>query len=75
MSRPLLLAIEVGTLSMHAVPFDPEFATGLHTDRFATGTISLDQHVYGSDTAWCKIQATACSGPSPTSHHQGTHET
>jgi hypothetical protein len=75
MNRPLLLAIEVGTLSMHAVPFDPEIAAGLHADRFATGTIPRDQHVYGSDTAWFKAQAAACSGPSPTGHHQGTHET
>jgi hypothetical protein len=67
-SRPLLL-VEVGTLSMHAVPFDAEIASGLHADLFATGAMPRDQHVYGSDTAWCKARSAACSWPSLTGHN------
>jgi hypothetical protein len=69
MNKPLLLAIEVGTLSMHAVPSDAEIASGLHADLFATGAMPCDLHVYGSDTAWRKARAAACSWPSPTGHH------
>jgi hypothetical protein len=62
LSRPPLLAIDVGTLSMHAVLFGPETAARLHADLFAAGAMPRDRHVYGSDTAWCEAQAAACSG-------------